>query len=180
MTTNRGADRYNQCGRNPLAHAATDGGALRQGYLHPSPRVNPWIIAVTVMLAQVYEVPGYHLCQRRAAHHCGQPFRDRGGSHVVLTRTWHPNCLILPMAAGFHAAGPQRFYMMCVNAVHGGELPFCGIAPTLGLLIVFRVAAGKSARRAAPISRRILVENVPREKQGMAMALYGWSSVLLQ
>jgi MFS transporter, DHA2 family, multidrug resistance protein len=54
----------------------------------------------------------------------------------------------------------------------------CGMAPTLGLLVFFRVLQGAGGGALQPISQAILVESFPREKQGMAMAVYGMGVVV--
>ena len=54
----------------------------------------------------------------------------------------------------------------------------CGLAPTLPLLIFFRVLQGAGGGGLQPTSQAILVESFPREKQGMAMAIYGMGVVV--
>ncbi len=54
----------------------------------------------------------------------------------------------------------------------------CGLAPTLPLLVVFRVIQGLGGGGLQPISQAILVDTFPREKQGMAMAMYGMGVVV--
>jgi len=54
----------------------------------------------------------------------------------------------------------------------------CGIAPSLGLLVLFRVLQGAGGGALQPISQAILVESFPKEKQGMAMAVYGMGVVV--
>jgi DHA2 family multidrug resistance protein len=54
----------------------------------------------------------------------------------------------------------------------------CGIAPSLGFLIFFRVMQGLGGGALQPISQAILVESFPRHKQGMAMAVYGMGVVV--
>jgi DHA2 family multidrug resistance protein len=54
----------------------------------------------------------------------------------------------------------------------------CGIAPSLGLLIVFRVLQGLGGGALQPISQAILVESFPMEMQGAAMAFYGMGVVV--
>jgi MFS transporter, DHA2 family, multidrug resistance protein len=88
------------------------------------------------------------------------------------------NAIILPMGAWFSMLlGRKRFYMICV-AVFTVSSFLCGMAPTLGLLIVFRVLQGLGGGALQPISQAILVESFPREKQGMAMAVFGMGVVL--
>jgi MFS family permease len=67
--------------------------------------------------------------------------------------------------------------MICV-AIFTISSFLCGIAPSLGALIFFRVLQGIGGGALQPISQAILVESFPREKQGMAMAVYGMGVVV--
>jgi DHA2 family multidrug resistance protein len=54
----------------------------------------------------------------------------------------------------------------------------CGLAPSLSVLILCRVLQGLGGGALQPVSQAILRETFPREKQGMAMAVYGMGVVL--
>jgi len=60
----------------------------------------------------------------------------------------------------------------------GASSLLCGLAPSLGMLLFFRVLQGLGGGALQPISQAILRETFPREKQGMAMAVYGMGVVL--
>src|SRR3954451_2582935 len=96
----------------------------------------------------------------------------------LLTSYLVANAIILPMGGWFSMLiGRKRFYMICVGVFTVGSL-LCGMAPTLGLLVFFRVLQGLGGGALQPISQAILVESFPREKQGMAMAFYGMGVVV--
>jgi DHA2 family multidrug resistance protein len=96
----------------------------------------------------------------------------------VLTSYLVANAIILPMGAWFSMLlGRKRFYMICVGLFTVSSL-LCGMAPTLGLLVVFRILQGIGGGALQPVSQAILVESFPREKQGMAMAVYGMGVVV--
>src|SRR5208283_4855562 len=73
--------------------------------------------------------------------------------------------------------GRKRFYMTCV-ALFTLSSMLCGLAPSLTMLIVFRILQGIGGGALQPISQAILVESFPRHKQGMAMAVYGMGIVV--
>ncbi len=54
----------------------------------------------------------------------------------------------------------------------------CGLAPSLPLLVFFRVLQGIGGGALQPISQAILVESFPREKQGIAQSVYGMGVVV--
>jgi DHA2 family multidrug resistance protein len=49
----------------------------------------------------------------------------------------------------------------------------CGIATSLTEIVLFRVAQGVFGAAMVPISQAILLDSYPREKHGMAMAIFG-------
>jgi DHA2 family multidrug resistance protein len=54
----------------------------------------------------------------------------------------------------------------------------CGLAPSLPLLVFFRILQGAGGGALQPISQAILVESFPKQKRGMAMAIYGMGVVV--
>lgn len=88
------------------------------------------------------------------------------------------NAIVLPLSGWFSSLiGRKRFYMTCV-ALFTVSSMLCGLAPSLGMLILFRVLQGIGGGALQPISQAILVESFPRHKQGMAMAIYGMGVVV--
>lgn len=53
----------------------------------------------------------------------------------------------------------------------------CGIAPSLGLLILFRVMQGVGGGGLAPVEQAILVDTFPAHKRPAAFALYSMAIV---
>src|ERR1019366_2240618 len=142
------------------------------------PFVSPWVIAMTVMLATFMEVLDTSVANVALPHIAGSLSATPEEATWVLTSYLVANPIILPMGAWFSMMfGRKRFYMICVGVFTASSL-LCGMAPTLGLLIVFRVLQGLGGGALQPISQAILVESFPREKQGMAMAIFGMGVVL--
>ena len=48
----------------------------------------------------------------------------------------------------------------------------CGLAPSLGMLVIFRAAQGLAGGGLQPSVQAILADSFPPQKRGMAMALY--------
>src|SRR5579883_2566663 len=144
----------------------------------PRKAVNPWIIAMTVMLATFMEVLDTSVANVALPHIAGNLSAGLDESTWVLTSYLVSNAIILPMGGWFSMIfGRKRFYMLCVGLFTVASL-LCGVAPTLGALIVFRVLQGLGGGALQPMSQAILVESFPREKHGMAMAVYGMGVVL--
>ena len=85
---------------------------------------------------------------------------------------------MLPLTGWFSSLfGRKRFYMTCV-AIFTISSMLCGLAPSLPLLVFFRILQGAGGGALQPISQAILLESFPKEKQGMAMAMFGVGVVM--
>src|SRR6202011_1744296 len=67
--------------------------------------------------------------------------------------------------------GRKKFYMICVM-LFGISSLLCGLAPSLPLLVFFRVLQGAGGGGMQPAAQAILIDSFPRKKHGMAMAIY--------
>ena len=140
--------------------------------------VNPWIIALTVMLATFMEVLDTSVANVSLPHIAGSLSASVDEATWVLTSYLVANAIILPTGAWFSTLfGRKRFYMACV-ALFTVSSCLCGLAPSLPLLILFRVMQGLGGGALQPISQAILVESFPKAKHGMAMAVYGMGVVV--
>ena len=133
---------------------------------------------MTVMLATFMEVLDTSVANVALPHIAGNLSASLDEATWVLTSYLVANAIILPMGGWFSMLiGRKRFYMICV-ALFTISSFLCGMAPTLGALIFFRVLQGLGGGALQPISQAILVESFPREKQGMAMAVFGMGVVV--
>jgi MFS transporter, DHA2 family, multidrug resistance protein len=140
--------------------------------------VNPWWIAGTVMLATFMEVLDTSVANVALPHIAGNLSASVDESTWVLTAYLVANAIVLPLSGWFSTLfGRKRFYMACVAIFTISSL-LCGIAPSLPLLILFRILQGLGGGALQPISQAILVESFPAEKQGAATAFYGIGVVL--
>jgi len=143
-----------------------------------APAVNPWFIAGTVMLATFMEVLDTSIANVALPHIAGSLSAGIDESTWVLTSYLVSNAIVLPLTGWFSRLfGRKRFYMSCVTIFMISSL-LCGLAPSLPLLVLFRVLQGAGGGGLQPVSQAILVESFPREKQGMAMAIYGMGVVV--
>ncbi len=91
----------------------------------------------------------------------------------VLTSYLVSNAIILPLSGWFSLLiGRKHFYMACV-AVFTLSSFLCGIAPTLGLLVLFRVVQGIGGGGLQPSEQAILADTFSPKQRGMAFAIYG-------
>ena len=144
----------------------------------PRSDVNPWLIAVTVMLATFMEVLDTSVANVSLPHIAGNLSSTVDEATWVLTSYLVANGIVLPMSGWMSMMfGRKRFYMTCVTLFTISSM-LCGLAPSLPLLVFFRVLQGIGGGALQPISQAILVESFPREKQGIAQSVYGMGVVV--
>ncbi len=160
------------------ATAATpDRAALQASDAAWKPRNNPWAIAVTVTLATFMEVLDTSIANVALPHIAGGLGASQDEATWVLTSYLVSNAIILPASAYLTSfIGRKRFYMWCV-ALFGVSSALCGLAPSLPLLILFRVLQGVGGGGLAPSEQAILADTFPPQKRGQAFAVYGLAVV---
>jgi DHA2 family multidrug resistance protein len=141
------------------------------------PAVNPWIIALTVTLATFMEVLDTSVANVALPHIAGSLSAGQDEATWVLTSYLVSNAIVLPMSGWFSALiGRKRFYMSCV-ALFTISSCLCGLAPSLGSLIFFRVLQGVGGGGLQPSEQAILADTFPPKQRGMAFAVYGMAVV---
>ncbi len=142
------------------------------------PRFNPWIIALTVTLATFMEVLDSSIANVALPHIAGGLSAGQDESTWVLTSYLVSNAIVLPMSGWLTSViGRKRFYMTCV-ALFTISSVLCGLAPSLPLLIVFRILQGAGGGGMGPSEQAILADTFPPEKRGMAFSVYGMAVVV--
>jgi MFS transporter, DHA2 family, multidrug resistance protein len=142
------------------------------------PRHNPWAVALTVTMATFMEVLDTSIANVALPHIAGSLSAATDESTWVLTSYLVSNAVILPMSGwASDIMGRKRFYMTCV-ALFGASSLLCGLAPSLPLLIFFRVLQGIGGGGLAPSEQAILADTFEPRKRGAAFALYGMAVVL--
>jgi len=96
----------------------------------------------------------------------------------VLTSYLVANAIILPITGWLsNHFGRKRLLMTSVIGFTLASF-LCGAAPTLGLLILFRVIQGACGGALQPLSQAVLLEAFPPEERGKAMGFWGLGIVV--
>ncbi len=142
------------------------------------PRINPWVVAMTVTLATFMEVLDSSIANVALPHIAGGLGATQDEATWVLTAYLVANAVILPAGAYMTTfIGRKKFYMICV-ALFGISSALCGLAPSLPLLVFFRILQGIGGGGLAPSEQAILADTFPPEKRGQAFAMYGLAVVV--
>ena len=138
---------------------------------HVTPR-NPWLIAMVVTLATFMEVLDTTITNVSLPHIAGNLSASQEESTWVLTSYLVSNAVVLPLSGWLSGIfGRKRFYMTCVFLFTVSSA-LCGMAPSLGWLIFFRVLQGIGGGGLQPSEQAILVDTFTQAQRGMAMAIY--------
>ncbi len=142
------------------------------------PKVNPWLIAVVVAMAAFMEVLDTSIANVALPYMAGSLGASTDESTWVLTSYLVSNAVVLPISGWFASVlGRKRFFMICLTIFTLSSL-LCGIAPSLGAIILFRVMQGAGGGGLQPMAQAILADTFPPEKRGLAFALYGVTVVV--
>jgi DHA2 family multidrug resistance protein len=144
----------------------------------PEGNINPWVIAITVTLATFMEVLDTSIANVALPHISGNLSAGADESTWVLTSYLVSNAIVLPLSGWLSSLiGRKRFYMSCV-ALFTVSSFLCGLAPSLGVLVLFRIIQGIGGGGLQPSEQAILNDTFPLEKRGMAFAVYGLAVVV--
>src|SRR6266516_6733871 len=96
----------------------------------------------------------------------------------ALTSYLVANAIILPMTGWLASMfGRKRLLMLSVVGFTLSSF-LCGLAPSLALLIVFRIFQGATGGALQPLSQAVLLEAFPPQDRGKAMGFWGLGIVV--
>jgi DHA2 family multidrug resistance protein len=142
------------------------------------PAANPWIAAISVMLATFMEVLDTAIASVALPYIAGSLAASNSEATWVLTSYLIANAVVLPASNWFSLRfGRKRFLISCVVIFTFASF-WCGAAPSLWILLLARVVQGAGGGALQPLSQAILLESFPPKKRGAAMALFGFGVVV--
>ena len=137
------------------------------------PEVNPWIVAISVMLATFMEVLDTTVVNVSLPHIAGSLSASITEATWTLTSYLVANAIILPITGWLaQTFGRKRLLMMAVTGFTMASV-LCGFATSLGMLIAFRVVQGATGGVLQPVSQAVMLEAFPPQDRGKAMAFWG-------
>jgi len=139
--------------------------------------LSPWVIAPIVGLAAFMEVLDVSIVNVSLQHVAGSLAATPDEATWVLTSYLVTNAIVLPISGWLSQTfGRKRYFLGCIIGFTLTSL-VCGLAPTLGLLIVARAFQGATGGGLQPTSQAFLADAFPPEKRGQAFAAYGLAVV---
>jgi len=143
-----------------------------------TPRVNPWVVTISIMMATFMEILDTTVVNVSIPHIAGSLASTVEEGTWVVTSYLVANAIVLPISGWLaRYLGRKRLLLTCVAGFTITSL-FCGMAGSLPWLIFFRVLQGLTGGGLQPLAQAILLETFPKEKHGQAMAAYGLGILL--
>ena len=144
----------------------------------PSVAMNPWLVAAAVVVPTFMEVLDTTIAVVALRYIAGGLSATVNDGEWVLTSYLAANAIILPITGWLSNRFGRRNYFLASIAIFTVASGLCGMATSLSQLILFRVIQGLAGGGLQPSSQGILLDAFPREKQGVAMTLFGLAALL--
>lgn len=142
------------------------------------PGVNPWLIALAVILPAFMEVIDTSIAAVCIPYIAGSVSASNDQATWVLTFYLLSNAVVLPASAWFSLRFGRKRFLITSIIIFTIASFFCGAANSLIIILVARLIQGAGGGALQPLSQAILTESFPPEKRGMAMGLFGLGVVV--
>src|SRR4051812_41124027 len=132
----------------------------------PEQGANKWLITITVILASVIELIDTSIVNVALPQMMGNLGATLDEIAWVVTGYVVANVIVIPMTGWFGAVLGRRNYFVGSLILFTVASFFCGPAPSLWELVVFRFIQGAGGGAMLSPSQAILVETFPPEEMG--------------
>src|SRR5213079_2281523 len=142
------------------------------------PRFGPWLVAIAVLVPTFMEVLDTTIANVALRYIAGGLSAAVTDSEWVITSYLAANAIVLTISGWLSARLGRRNYFMLSIAVFTLASALCGMATSLGQIILFRVLQGLAGGGLQPSSQGVLLDAFPPEKQGAAQTMFGIAALL--
>jgi len=140
--------------------------------------IHPWLIAPVVAVAAFMEILDISVANVALPHIAGDLSSSLDESTWTLTSYLVTNAVVMPVSGWLAGRfGRKRFFLTCIAAFSVTSL-LCGLAPSLGMLVILRAIQGAAGGGLQPTGQAILNDAFPPEKRSMATAVYAIAAVV--
>jgi DHA2 family multidrug resistance protein len=137
------------------------------------PAANRGAITACVILATLMQALDSTIANVALPHMQGSVSASQDQINWVLT-SYIAAAAIMTPPTGFLASrfGLKRLFLIAVTGFTVASM-LCGIAQSIGEIVLFRILQGVFGAPLVPLSQSVLISIYPKERQGFAMALFG-------
>lgn len=139
---------------------------------------NIWLTAMVVTLPTFMVVLSTSVANVILPHIAGSLSASVEDSTWVLSSYLIANAIAIPVAGWLGSVFGRRNYFVFCSLGFGLASLLCGLAPSLGWLVVFRVLQGLFGGGLQPVTQAILVDTFPPKRRAMGMAVYGLTVII--
>jgi MFS transporter, DHA2 family, multidrug resistance protein len=138
----------------------------------------PWLVTAAVMLATFMEMLDTTVVNVSLTHIAGSLSATPNEATWALTSYLVANGIVIPIS-GWLANHFGRKNLLLISTV-GFTIAslLCGIAPSMSLLVVFRVIQGACGGSLQPLSQAVMLEAFPPQQHGKAMAIWAMGAIV--
>ena len=139
---------------------------------------HPWISCMPVLLAVFVYVMDGTIANVALPHMAGSFSATRDESIWILTSYLIASGIVIPSVGYFSKLfGRKNFYIISILLFAVASL-LCGMAKSLGQMVIFRILQGAGGGGIVPLSQAIMMESFPKERRGTAMAIFGMGVII--
>src|SRR5712692_2693573 len=140
--------------------------------------INPWFVAAAVIVPTFMEVLDTTIANVALRYIAGGLSTAVTDSEWVITSYLAANALVLTISGWLSAHLGRRNYFLLSITIFTIASGLCGMATSLGQIILFRVLQGLAGGGLQPSSQGILLDSFPPEKQGAAQTMFGVAALI--
>jgi MFS transporter, DHA2 family, multidrug resistance protein len=143
-----------------------------------SQETHPWLIAISVLAGTFMVILDSTVINVSLPYIAGNLSSTIEEATWVLTTYLAANAIIIPITGWLaNYFGRRRLLQLAVVGFTTASF-FCGFAPSLTTLIIFRIIQGISGGVMQPLSQAIMLESFPPHERGEAMAVWSLGIVV--
>jgi MFS transporter, DHA2 family, multidrug resistance protein len=140
--------------------------------------LNYWIVAGVVVVPTFMEILDTTIANVALRYIAGGLSAAQTDADWVITSYLAANAIVLPITGWLSTRLGRRNYFLLSIAIFTLASALCGLATSLGQMIVFRIIQGLAGGGLQPCSQGVLLDSFPPEKQGTAMTLFGVAAII--
>lgn len=141
------------------------------------PSRSPWYSAGAVMLTIFMVILDSSIANVALPNIAGSFSATQDESTWVLTSYLVANGVIIPSTAWFSTLLGRKKFLLLSTLLFTLASALCGMASSMGMLIVSRVIQGIGGGAIMPISQAVMMEAFPVEERGVAMSVFGFGVI---
>jgi DHA2 family multidrug resistance protein len=137
-----------------------------------------WLITAAVMLATFMEILDGTVVNVSLTHIAGSLSATPNEATWALTSYLVANGIVIPISGWLaNRIGRKNLLLVSTGGFTVASL-LCGISPSMGLLVTFRVIQGACGGSLQPMSQAVMLEAFPPKQHGKAMAIWAMAAIV--